>query len=79
MSILLAGSDAVDLARLTGLHLHRNPAKRGDTPDTHWLVAERAIATGTPEDEFFIDLQDMPSCDSANAILSLIGLVKALP
>jgi len=74
----LVGVDAIDLARIAGLQLHRGATRPGDTPDTHWSVADSLIAGGASPDEFFIDVTRLSGEDSANAILSLIGLIRRI-
>ena len=73
----LSGADAIDVARLTGLQLHRNPAKAGVAPDTDWRTADFLVMAGASPDEFFIDLGRLSPADSADIILSLIGMWKA--
>lgn len=74
----VTGIDAIDLARLTGLQLHRQPARIGAEPDTDWKTAEFLAAGGVPVDDFFIDLSRLSPEDSATCVLSLIGIIKAM-
>lgn len=74
----ITGSDAIDLARLTGLQLHRQPARIGAEPDTDWKTADFLVMGGTPADDFFIDLSRLSTEDASNCVLSLIGIIKAM-
>lgn len=75
----IVGSDALDIARMTGLQLHRTPARRGAAPDTSWTVAEGLIASDkrVSVDDFFLDTADWSALDAHDVVESLIGLYKA--
>lgn len=75
----IVGRDALDIARMTGLQLHRTPARRGATPDTSVTVAEHLIANErhVKEEDFFFDTDDWSPEDTYNVVESLIGLYKA--
>ncbi len=78
MNGLLTGTDAIDVARMSGVQLHRAPAHAGDTPDTSWVAAEAAIKAGDAElDDFYIDLDFLPTGDAGTIILCLIAVQKA--
>lgn len=77
MEHYITGTDAIDIARLTGLQLHRHPAKLDAEPDTDWRTAEFLTQSGTSADEFFIDLARLSTQDNINIIVSLIGFWKA--
>ncbi len=77
---LLVGTDAIDLSRVSGLGLHRSPYRQGDIADTSWGVADCCISEGlaTPED-YLMDMDSLDPIEAGSAILSLIGLLKAVP
>ncbi len=77
MSEYVTGADAIDLARMTELDLHRGKSRIGDKPDVHWTVADYLVSTGVDPEEFFMDLGRMKPADLATIIQSLIGLWKA--
>lgn len=74
----VTGSDAIDIARLTGIQLHRQPARIGAEPDTDWKTAEFLVSAGATPDDFFIDLTRLNAKESADIILSLMGMWKAV-
>lgn len=73
----ITGTDAIDLARLTGLQLHRHPARIGAEPDTDWRTADFLVSAGHSPDDFFIDLARLSPKDYSDIILSLMGLWQA--
>lgn len=73
----LTGADAIDLARLTGLQLHRAPARANAVADTDWSTAELLVSSGTNADDFFLDLTRLSSQEASDCIQSLVGLWKA--
>lgn len=75
----IVGRDALDIARMTGLQLHRTPARRGAKPDTDIAVAESLIANEKhiTEDDFYLDTVDWSAADAHHVTESLIGLYKA--
>ena len=78
MSNYLVGSDAVDLARITGLSLNRSGYRIGDAPDIGWQVADQLVSEGVDPNELFFDLDRLLPADASHVILSLVGLMKAL-
>ncbi len=76
---LLAGLDAIDLARISGVQLHRHPCKGGDQADTDWSTAEKAIIAGLADSsDFYVDSKTLTSIESWLIIASLITTIKAL-
>ena len=73
----LSGSDALDIARMSGIQLCRVPCKIGDPPDTSWQTAEEAIADGDDPINYFLDLDHISSDDAGKAILALTGAFRA--
>lgn len=75
----IVGRDALDIARMTGLQLHRVPTRRGEKPDTDISVADALIASGQhiTENDFFLDTADWTAKDAHDVTESLIGLYKA--
>ena len=74
----IVGSDAIDIARMTGLQLHRTPARKGAKPDTSWDTAESLIdGKHITADDFFLDTSNWTADDAHNVTESLIGLYKA--
>lgn len=73
----ITGVDAIDVARLTELELHRGASRISDRPDTSWQQADALVASGTDPDEFYIDINRLSKLEAANVILSLIGAFQA--
>lgn len=74
----LVGRDAIDLAKVSELQLNRSPCSATSKPDTGWEAAEDAIKAGQAEEnDYYIDLDRLCNEDAGQAILSLVGLLKA--
>lgn len=78
MNGFVTGCDALDVARLTGVQLHRAPCRNGEPPDTSWEAAELSMRMGdSAVDDYYIDLDSLTATDAGTIILSLIGAFKA--
>ena len=74
----ITGMDAIDIAKLAGLQLHKVPSRSEEEPDTFWRTAEYNITSGLAKpDDYYIDLMRLSPGDSRDIILSLIGMWKA--
>lgn len=74
----ITGTDAIDIAKLAGVQLHKGPARITDEADTSWSNAESQLESGLAKpDDFYIDTMRLSPSDSSDIILSLIGMWKA--
>lgn len=79
MNGFIVGQDAIDVAKLSGVQLHRVPSNADEPADTDWKVAEALVDIGgVTVDSFYIDLDKLPTEDAGSIILSLIAIHKAL-
>ncbi len=78
MNGFVTGNDALDVARMTNVQLHRAPCRNGEPPDTSWEAAELSVRLGdSVVDDYYIDLDSLSNNDAGLIILSLIGAFKA--
>ncbi len=79
MNGFIAGTDAIEVAKISGVQLSRAPCRKGEDPDTNWRTAELCIAMGDAvADDFYIDLDSLPVQDAGTVILCLVGMCKAI-
>lgn len=77
MSTYIIGHDAIDLARMAGIQLHKVPASLEEPPDTSWQIAEAQIAAGEDPDLFMVDPYRMTNETAGDTIHALVGMFKA--
>lgn len=74
----IVGQDALDIAMMTGLQLHRGETRHNSTPDTAWVTAQALIvAGGATALDFYIDPYALTNVQAGDTIHHLIGLFKA--
>lgn len=74
----IVGTDAIDIARITGVQLHRAPCRTTDAADTSWQVADLAIQEGADPAEFFMDPSRLCNSDASTVIHGLAGFIRGI-
>ena len=79
MNGYLTGGDAIAVAKMSDVQLHRTPCRAGEPADTSWRAAELSIRLGdATEDDYYLDLDALPVEDAGTVILCLVGMCKAV-
>jgi hypothetical protein len=76
-ALYIIGQDAIDIAKLADVQLHKVPCSLEEAPDTSWRAAEEQVAAGEDIDLFMIDPYRLTQESAGHIIHALVGVFKA--